>query len=1080
MAVEVGALRQRVQRYFERDIWRRPSAAESRPAAFARSALQVLVIVALGLERDLILLRATALTYFAMLSLVPILALAIGLVGAFGASEDVARAVIDRVAAGSPQAGTYILDLVKRVNFSSFGAVGGASLFVTTVLAIGNVEKAFNTIWGIERQRSDGSTSRRLPRRVGGGAAALHRRGVAGDEPSQRRVRRADSRASRCSRRPTSSVSGRCRRCCCCWASRSSTGSCRTPACVRCRRCSVAWSPPCSSGSRRRSTSASTSGVARSNAIFGSFAALPLLLVWLYVSWIVVLLGCEVAFAAQNLHSFRLARVGEEPRPAAARGDRDRGRGPRGACVPRWRGHRRRGARGSARRSGAQRARDPRRSRSRRHRLGSRLRGPRPLPARPRGRIDLDRAGARSAARRRGVRGAFPVERRADSRRGCRSGAGRGASARHAHARRSVRRAAHDRAASARLPRIHRAASAPASCSPCASTSITTPPRPCATRSRPRCCACSATSRAIRAVSHAEGAAARAEVERARERVAALVGAEPGEVVFTSGATESNNLALHGVARADCEAPSGDERGRASVRRGAARRARSRRFPGDARPRSTPDGLVDPDAVAAALTPETALVSILWANNETGVVQPIARIAERVRTRGVPLHVDATQAVGKIPCDSMRFPRICSPPRRTSSTDRRAAASWSCGASERSRPGSAADRRSAGRRGGTHNVAGIAGLGVAAELARARTRRARCALRDAARPALVRHRSEGAARAPQRRPARGASEHAVRGVPRVPPATCCSRRSTARASRSRPAQPARPARCIPRARSSRWDARPPRRAPRCASRSGTASTRRRSIACSALLPDLVARVRALAGQRRERARRRRDVGRRRFVGRRRAAGRAGLRRDRRDAAPGRRRVALLFARRRRGRAPRRGAPRHPLLRRGLQRRLPPRGDGAVRRLVSRRPHADPLRRLQPALQVPPPAGARARARCRRGRDRPLRAHRARCDERRALAAARRATRARTSPTSSSTCGRSSWRGSASRSARWTRTPCARVPANSASATADKPESQELCFVPDGDTAAAVERLRPGPRARRRRDRRRAGPRARPP
>ena len=58
-------------------------------------------------------------------------------------------------------------------------------------------------------------------------------------------------------------------------------------------------------------------GVTRSNAIFGSFAALPLLLVWLYVSWIVVLLGCEVAFAAQNLHSFRRARVGEEPRPAA-------------------------------------------------------------------------------------------------------------------------------------------------------------------------------------------------------------------------------------------------------------------------------------------------------------------------------------------------------------------------------------------------------------------------------------------------------------------------------------------------------------------------------------------------------------------------------------------------------------------------------------------------------------------------------------------------------------------------------------------------------------------------------------------
>ncbi len=111
-------------------------------------------MVAQGIERDQILLRATALTYFAMLSLIPILALAIGLVGAFGVSEDLARVVVDRVAAGSPDAGQYILDLVRRVNFRSFGAVGGASLFVTTVLGIGNVEKAFNTIWGIERQRS--------------------------------------------------------------------------------------------------------------------------------------------------------------------------------------------------------------------------------------------------------------------------------------------------------------------------------------------------------------------------------------------------------------------------------------------------------------------------------------------------------------------------------------------------------------------------------------------------------------------------------------------------------------------------------------------------------------------------------------------------------------------------------------------------------------------------------------------------------------------------------------------------------------------------------------------------------------
>jgi membrane protein len=154
MAVDVGALRDRVTRYFERDIWQRHAAPRSRLAALGRSALQVFVIAVQGFERDQILLRATALTYFAMLSLIPILAMAIGLVGAFGVSDELARFVVERVAAGSPEAGQYILDLVKKVNFASFGAIGGAGVFVTTVLALTNVEKAFNKIWGIERERT--------------------------------------------------------------------------------------------------------------------------------------------------------------------------------------------------------------------------------------------------------------------------------------------------------------------------------------------------------------------------------------------------------------------------------------------------------------------------------------------------------------------------------------------------------------------------------------------------------------------------------------------------------------------------------------------------------------------------------------------------------------------------------------------------------------------------------------------------------------------------------------------------------------------------------------------------------------
>jgi membrane protein len=316
VVADAGALRERVSRYFEHDIWQRGSESQSRPVALARSALQVLVIVAQGLERDQILLRATALTYFAMLSLVPVLALAIGLVGAFGASENLARAVIDRVAAGSPQAGTYILDLVKRVNFGSFGAVGGASLFVTTVLAIGNVEKAFNKIWGIERQRS-------LVRRLADYLAVL----VVAPLLFTAAVSLATSLRSEAFVEQMLSQPF--------LAQAYQMGLRQVPTLLLLLGFAfIYWFLPNTSvrpvpallgglvaavlfGLAQALYIGLNVGVSRANAIFGSFAALPLLLVWLYVSWIVVLLGCEVAFAAQNLHSFRLARVGEEPSPAA-------------------------------------------------------------------------------------------------------------------------------------------------------------------------------------------------------------------------------------------------------------------------------------------------------------------------------------------------------------------------------------------------------------------------------------------------------------------------------------------------------------------------------------------------------------------------------------------------------------------------------------------------------------------------------------------------------------------------------------------------------------------------------------------
>jgi cysteine desulfurase len=159
-------------------------------------------------------------------------------------------------------------------------------------------------------------------------------------------------------------------------------------------------------------------------------------------------------------------------------------------------------------------------------------------------------------------------------------------------------------------------------------------------------------------VHHAVGREAEAAVEAARAEVADLIGAQPREIVFTSGATESNNLAIKGAAR--FHAPLGKQHvvtvptEHKCVLESCKRVAREG---GDVSyvPVDT-GGLVDPEAVAAAIRPDTVLVSVMAVNNEIGVIQPIAEIAEVCRAHGVHLHVDAAQAAGKVPLDVSRTP----------------------------------------------------------------------------------------------------------------------------------------------------------------------------------------------------------------------------------------------------------------------------------------------------------------------------------------------------------------------------------------------------------------------------------------
>ncbi len=209
-------------------------------------------------------------------------------------------------------------------------------------------------------------------------------------------------------------------------------------------------------------------------------------------------------------------------------------------------------------------------------------------------------------------------------------------------------------------------------------------------------------------------------VERARKQVAALIGASAREIVFTSGATEANNLAIAGVAAA---APS-DRRHLVTVATehqavlDPCRALEAQGWQVTVLPVAA-TGLVELAAVEQAVTPGTALVSVMLANNEIGVVQPLADIARLAHARGAIVHTDAVQALGKLPVDvaaldvdlaSFSAHKLYGPKGVGAlyvkrGIDKRLRAQVRGGGQER------------GLRGGTLNVPGIVGFGAACEVA---------------------------------------------------------------------------------------------------------------------------------------------------------------------------------------------------------------------------------------------------------------------------------------------------------------------------------------------------------------------------
>src|SRR6195256_3501844 len=154
---------------------------------------------------------------------------------------------------------------------------------------------------------------------------------------------------------------------------------------------------------------------------------------------------------------------------------------------------------------------------------------------------------------------------------------------------------------------------------------------------------------------HSFGWEAEEATEKARKQVASLIGATSKEIVFTSGATESNNLALKGVA--EMYAEKGNHIITAATEHKGILDTCKRLEKEGVRVTYLPlqaDGLIDLDMLKESITDKTILISIMYANNEIGVLQPIAEIGKLAKSKGVLFHTDGVQAVGKVPVNVTR------------------------------------------------------------------------------------------------------------------------------------------------------------------------------------------------------------------------------------------------------------------------------------------------------------------------------------------------------------------------------------------------------------------------------------------
>ena len=237
---------------------------------------------------------------------------------------------------------------------------------------------------------------------------------------------------------------------------------------------------------------------------------------------------------------------------------------------------------------------------------------------------------------------------------------------------------------------------------------------------------------------HRLGQQAKSIMDEARSAVSTLIGAEPSELVFTSGGTEADNFALRGAAEAleptgrkHLIATSIEHEAVLVTLKALARRGwRTTLLPvGES-------GIVSPDALKEALTDDTAIVSVMHANNELGTIQPVAELAAIARTKGALFHTDAVQSVAKIPVNVRELGvDLLSLSAHKFNGPKGAGALW-IKRGTRIAPILTGGKHERSRRAGTENVPAIAGMGVAAERGRSKLGP------DAARLAALRDRLE--------------------------------------------------------------------------------------------------------------------------------------------------------------------------------------------------------------------------------------------------------------------------------------------------------------------------------------------------